>query len=682
MHPVWVFALLGIVLATPRLHADPLPERSAHVADYDIRVALDTAAKQLNGHQRLTWRNPSTDTVADLWFHLYLNAFKNTRSTFYRESGGQLRDDRMPADGWGWIDVTSLKLADGTDLMQALRFEAPDDGNTDDRTVARVVLPRPVGPGESIAIDITFKAQLPKVFARTGYRGDYFLVGQWFPKLAVYEPAGMRGRAKGGWNCHQFHAWSEFYANFGQYRVEMTVPSHFVVGATGRRVQTTNHSTGTTTYVHEQSDVHDFAWTASPKFVELRRRFDARRDVSEQEYQRAAALLDRSIDEMRLSDVEVILLLQPAHRAQAERHFHAAMLALKWFGLWYGRYPHKTLTIVDPAFGAEGSAGMEYPTLVTAGTSVLYNRWPFDRIREPEIVTIHEIAHQFWQGLVANNEFEEAWLDEGIASYAGGKLFERNYPFLAELAGLKISELDFLRLQNHPARIFDAIRRPAWQYSSPSQYAFHSYFKPELVLRSLEGHLGSQTMARVMRTYHERWRFRHPSTDDFYLVVDDVSRRDMRSLLTQLFETGALVDYEISEVRSGPVKPPEGYIDGPKGRTLVREPESPEAAKPLYETTVLVRRRGDAVMPVQLVVAFEGTHTERIVWDGADRWKRFTFTRGSRLDFAQLDPARRLELDVDWLQNSRRLEPDRRGAAALTGRWLVLVQQVVSWLGL
>jgi hypothetical protein len=385
---------------------------------------------------------------------------------------------------------------------------------------------------------------------------------------------------------------------------------------------------------------------------------------------------------MRLSDVEVILLLQPAHRAQAERHFHAAMLALKWFGLWYGRYPHKTLTIVDPPFGAEGSSGMEYPTLVTAGTSVLYNTWPFDRIREPEIVTIHEIAHQFWQGLVANNEFEEAWLDEGVATYSGGKLLDRHYPFIAELAGLKLSMLDFLRLQNNPNRIFDAIRKPSWQYSTSSQYAFNSYFKPELVLRALDGHLGTQTMARVMRTYHERWRFRHPSTNDFYAVVDDVSRRDMRPLLTSLFETGGLVDYEISEVRSEPVKPPEGYVDGPKGRTLVREAEKPEAVKPLYETTVLVRRRGDTVMPVQLVVAFDGTHAERIVWDGAERWKRFTFTRGSRLDYAQLDPAHRLELDVDWLQNSKRLESDRRGAAALTGRWLVLVQQVVSWLGL
>jgi hypothetical protein len=190
-------------------------------------------------------------------------------------------------------------------------------------------------------------------------------------------------------------------------------------------------------------------------------------------------------------------------------------------------------------------------------------------------------------------------------------------------------------------------------------------------------------MARVMRTYHERWRFRHPWTEDFYAVVTEVGGRDVRPLLTQLFETGDLVDYEIADARSEPVRAASGYLDGPKGRTLVPEDEATTPDPPsMYETTIIVRRRGDVVLPVQLLVQFEGTHAERLTWDGVERWKRFTFMRGSPLDFVHLDPDRRLELDVDWLQNSKRRTPDRRGAAALTARWLFVVQQVVSWLGL
>ena len=229
-------AVLLVATSAPARAAE-LPAHATAVADYDIDVRLDAEAKTLEGRERILWRNPSNDSVSELWFHLYLNAFRNSESTFVRESGGQLRGDKMPADGWGWTDVTSLKLKDGKDLLPSLRFEHPDDDNDRDRTVARVVLPEPVAPGGSVTLDLAWKAKLPRVFARTGFVRDYFLVGQWFPKLGVYEPAGLRGRAAGGWNCHQFHANSEFYADFGHYRVAITLPARFVVGATGTRTE-------------------------------------------------------------------------------------------------------------------------------------------------------------------------------------------------------------------------------------------------------------------------------------------------------------------------------------------------------------------------------------------------------------------------------------------------------------
>ena len=131
---------------------------------------------------------------------------------------------------------------------------------------------------------------------------------------------------------------------------------------------------------------------------------------------------------MRLTRVDVILLMQPEHLPQTERYLRAAMLAIKWFGLRYGRYPYRTLTIVDPAPGAGGSGGMEYPTFITAGSHALLNRTGRSTACAlPEEVTVHEFGHQFWQGLVANNEFEEAWLDEGINSYSTGKVLEMGY---------------------------------------------------------------------------------------------------------------------------------------------------------------------------------------------------------------------------------------------------------------
>jgi hypothetical protein len=625
--------------------------------------------------------------VPDLWIHLYLNAFKNSKSTFFRESGGQLRGDRMEEDGWGWIDVTSLKLADGTDLTGAMRFEAPDDGNADDQTVMRVVLPEAVPPGESVTLDIEFVAQLPRVFARTGYKDDFYMVGQWFPKVGVYEAAGMRGRASGGWNCHQFHANSEFYADYGRYEVDMTVPRGFVLGATGRRTATRENPDGTVTYTHVQDNVHDFAWTTSPHYIEQRRVFSDSLDVTPEEYAQVAALVDRTVDEVRLSDVEIILLIQPPHLPQVERYFTAAKLAIKWFGLWYGRYPYQTLTVVDPAPGAAGAGGMEYPTLITGGTSFLLNNWPLSGIRAVEMVTVHEFGHNFWYGLVGNNEFEEAWLDEGFNSYSTAKAMEVGYGREGTLV-----DIPFLRVGSESASFghslaarYDRVRQPAWSYS-PGNYGFYSYQKPELLLRTLEHYLGEQTMARVMRTYHERWRFRHPSSDDFYVVANEVSGQDLGWFFDQAVESTAVLDYEVARASSQRVRADTGHLEGPEGRTFVSREDArakDDAAEDdgQYESVVVVRRRGDFVFPVEIAFRFEDAPEERVTWDGRDPWKRFRFVKSTRLESVEIDPDRKVVLDANWLNNGRRVNADRRAALAGSLTFLTVAQLALASLG-
>jgi aminopeptidase N len=204
------------------------------------------------------------------------------------------------------------------------------------------------------------------------------------------------------------------------------------------------------------------------------------------------------------------------------------MLAIKWFGLWYGRYPHQTLTIVDPAHGGDGSGGMEYPTFITAGTSPRFNGWPFDGVRLPEEVIVHEFGHQYFQGMLASNEFEEAWLDEGINSYATGRVMERGYgrdATMISFLGWQAGERDYLRSAIAPNIKFTAINQPAWMYPDDWSYSINSYVRPELMLRTVEHLTGTQAMARVMRTYAERWRYKHPSTLDFYAVANEISGR-------------------------------------------------------------------------------------------------------------------------------------------------------------
>jgi hypothetical protein len=269
------------------------------IVRYKMQAKLDPAAKKVTGHYTLIWWNHTDDTIPDLYFHMYLNAFKNRDSSFYREQheSRRQREQRQrerisEEDRWGWVDVNKLQIAGGADLTSAQTFVHPDDDNAADQTVMRVVLPQPIPPHGTIELAVDFTAKLPRAVARNGFEGDYFLVAQWFPKIGVYEAAGERGRKQGGWNCHQYHANTEFYADYGVYDVELTAPSNYVVGATGFRLGEQRNADGTTTYHQYQEDVHDFAWTACPRFVKVTRTFDWRKEVSQEELLKWASLVN------------------------------------------------------------------------------------------------------------------------------------------------------------------------------------------------------------------------------------------------------------------------------------------------------------------------------------------------------------------------------------------------------
>ena len=240
-----------------------LPAQSESIASYRIEAELEPTTKFIRATEVLVWRNTSDVSVSDFHFHLYLNAYKNNRSTYALEQGGIPGEFDAAADGlWGFCRVDRIRLLAGNgeqlqDLTAALQYVQPDDGNVDDQTVFRIPVERAVLPGETARFEIRFTSRLPPAVGRSGYTRDFFFVAQWYPKIGVW--------VDGRWNCHQFHADSEFFADFGSYDVRLTVPAGFQIGATGR--QLSRVLTGEkVTYRFQQDDVHDFAWAASPDF--------------------------------------------------------------------------------------------------------------------------------------------------------------------------------------------------------------------------------------------------------------------------------------------------------------------------------------------------------------------------------------------------------------------------------
>jgi len=626
-------------------------------ASYSISAQLDPATRTLTGNAVLTWRNIASVETRELRFHLYYNAWRNTESTWMRERalGRGTGPSDAPERDWGWIDVGAIQLvppdAPSVDLTSRARFVAPDDGNAADRTVMAVPLDDAVLPGQTVNVRIEWSARVPRTFARTGTIGDYYFMAQWFPKIGVLEDD--------GWNCHQFHSATEFFADFGVYDVRLTVPAGWVVGATGVERDRADNPNGTTTHHYYQEDVHDFAWTTSPHYLERTERFE----------------------HPTLPPVEMRLLLQPEHAGQAARHFAATRAALRYYGEWFGAYPYGHITVVDPAWQS-GSGGMEYPTLFTAGSAWLAP----EGVTRPEGVTVHEAGHQFWYGIVASNEFEDAWMDEGFntfstartiaeafsPNYASERYFDGFIPWVFRDIPIDRAT-DGNRLAGYrPNAKSDAQSTPTWRYW-PGSAGSISYNKTALWLHTLERHLGWSTLQRILSTYFERWKFRHPTPQDFFDVAYEVSGEDLTWFFDQVYRSSNAFDYGVASLASRPASG-RGFFGDDGARAFVGRTDSQGS----FHTTVVVRRYGEGLFPVDVLVTFEDGETLRERWDGRSRWTLFEYDRPARAVSAEVDPDRVLLLDVDYTNNSYTLDPRADEAARKWSlAWLAWLQDVL-----
>jgi hypothetical protein len=614
------------ILFSRNVHSQPVlfeKPLSPRIANYDIDVRLDAENQTIHGKEKLTWHNKSDDTVRELQFHLYLNGFRNSRSTMMQEGRPEWVKELEKENGWSYSEVTRISLDSGEDLTEAVEYIHPDDDNQDDRTVLRVPLPTPIRPGASIVVNIEFMAKLPTPpFMRSGGRDEYFFVAQWFPKIGVWQD--------GEWNCHQYHYFTEFFADFGVYNVAITVPEKNLVGATGLEYDRKNNKDGTATHYYHAEDVHDFVWTTSPKFVEFTG---------------------------RAQDVDIRVLMQKGHKSQGDRHLQAARLAVEYFQNWFGDYPFPNLTVVDPRRGARGTGGMEYPTLITAGT---FKGMP-KKVRPVEMVIIHEFGHNFWYHMVASNEFEHAWLDEGINTYSEIKILNDLWgkASAAEILGIELDDMQLRRYSYVNRPDYDPIERNAWEYYDRSSYSAMAYSKPALMLLTLDNYLGWDTMQNIMRTYFNRWKFKHPKTQDFVDVANEVSGQNLDWFFDQALYSNSVLDYAVCYVSSEEIEPGKGYdytvsID----EKDIKSGES--KGEKVYLSEVHVRRAGGFKFPVVTEIEFENGERIRENWDGKEYWIKYEYKEPLKLVSARIDPDEKVPMDINWKNNSKTVKQQKR----------------------
>lgn len=493
-------AIVAAALAAPAAR----PPRQAlgappEVASYRLDVTLDPAAKTVAGTGTIAYRNPSPDSLDAIWLRLYLKAFSGPDTVWMRESGGEHRGytaDEIRGD----ITVSRLAVRGGPDLLGTSTL-------TD--TLLRAPLPAPLGPGELLELEVAWVSELPRVFARTGYGGrddTFFMVGQWYPKLAVYHD--------GRWDTEPWHTNSEFFHDFGRYEVAVTAPAEYVVAGAGVPDGAPAAAGAARTHRFVADGVTDFAFAASPDFVA-----------------RSAAA----------GPTEVVLYDLPGEGGGEERYLATAVDSLLAYGEWYGAYPHPRLTIIDVPDSAGGAGGMEYPTLITGGTLGAPEAAGF-----LELVVAHEVAHQWWPMLTATNEGREPWLDEGLTEYSGTRLLMETERELFLGVPMSAAAYDLAAYASSPRVRSDL---PAWEYGG--EYGVAAYNKPAVALLTLERVVGAERFRAAMAAYLAAWAYRHPTTADFRAAME-AELGDLSWFFDDLIGGTGVVGYRVLPIAAGP----------------------------------------------------------------------------------------------------------------------------------
>jgi hypothetical protein len=280
----------------------------------------------------------------------------------------------------------------------------------------------------------------------------------------------------------------------------------------------------------------------------------------------------------------------------------------------------------------------------------------------------HETGHQWWYAMVASNEFEDAWMDEGLNTYATARVMDEAFPtnrwearYFGGLVPWTFPDLPYSRLDNDRMAGYrnsgeaDIQATPTFRYW-PGTAAIVSYNKTALWLHTLERHLGWPVMQRILATYFDRWKFRHPRPADFFQVVNEVSGQDLTWFFDQVYRGSNTFDYGVQDLLS----------------------DRGDDAGGTYRTVVIARRNGEATFPVDVVTTFADGHAITERWNGLDRRAIFQYDRAARAVRTEIDPQRVLLLDTAYTNNSRTLEP-RSPEASLkwAATWMVWLQDLM-----
>ena len=507
--------------------------------NHTIDITLNDTEHSLNGFETIEYTNNSPDTLSFIWFHLWPNAFKNDQTAFSRQLLVNNRTDFYfsEKDQRGYINRLDFKVNGIT---------AKTEDHPQHIDIIRLVLPTPLAPGQNIIITTPFHVKLPDNFSRGGHTKQAYQITQWYPKPAVYD--------RKGWHPMPYLHQGEFYNEFGNYDVRITLPAGYVVAATGqlqnkeefewlktragndsayvlstakKQSATGNRQLATDTISSPnklktlhflQKNVHDFAWFADQRFI-------------------------IQSDTLKLSSGKVIDVF--SYYLPSGKHWNNSIRYIKEAvtnrSAWLGEYPYTTISAVEAVMGFNG--GMEYPTITSLSG--------IKSEKELDFTIAHEVGHNWFHAILASNERLHPWMDEGINTFYDNRLAKSKYSTQNTSSGNPSQKNGFLEkrlpddLRGLIFETFAGVKKDqpintSSENFTGANYGLTAYFKTGEWIEELEQHLGKQMFDSCMQAYYVKWRFKHPYPEDFKSVIDSISGTNTDLLFKKLNERGSL----------------------------------------------------------------------------------------------------------------------------------------------
>jgi hypothetical protein len=591
---------------------------------YWIEAALNTTSNSIVGSETLVYVNNSPDTLREVYFRLYWNAYKKGSHGYLKA----MREKRYGFNTSGEIELKRFALS-RNGMAEPLEYKVDD-------TILRCSLPQGLAPQDSIGFLIDWVGEIPPPGSRTGVLGSDYNIGQWYPQIAVYD--------KYGWHTDQYTDEGEFHIDFGTYDVSITLPKSFIIGHTGtltnptevlpdsivRKLAESRGTEGTlriadfsdrivsaeemleqATWRIHAANVRDFAWTANEYYVW---------DVTHWK--------NTSIHSLHLSSDSV--------------WGEAANFGKELLGFYsenFGEYAFPNLFIVESIIGG----GMEYPGLVFIGDP-----------GEPKLQRLfgyiaHEVGHQWYPMMIGSNETEFAFMDEGFTTFITTQAEEHHFGRYNYTHSWTKWYEKFLQFPNSDTRTNDqrdylkmaltGYEEPVVTHSDKFEEPVLSgtsiYAKTSTVMFMLQYILGDSVFSLVMKEYYNRWKFRHPYPEDFFSLVQQVSRhRDLRWFFDEWLYRTDQCDYALKKISTDKIR---------------------EGSKEVYRTTVRIRRIGKAIMPLDVELEMEDGSTTTLlipvdVWRSGEVEYSTVVDLPSKARRGEINPDKRIA-DVNRLNN-------------------------------